>query len=72
MDTEEVAWQTLHAIDVAQTLNAAHDPCYVEAFSVTRALIGEQPSTTEVLVWGASTAALHYFVSKTLKCDRLV
>ena len=66
-DRDELAWQALHVVDVAQTLNAASDPCYVEAFPVTRALIGEQPSQAEVLAWGVGTAALHYWVSTSLK-----
>ena len=43
LSNEEIAWQTLHAVDVAQTLSAAEDPCYVEAAYFTRQLIGEQP-----------------------------
>ena len=31
---EEIAWQTLHAVDIAQTVSAAQDPCYVEVFLI--------------------------------------
>jgi len=64
---EEIAWQTLHAIDVAQTVSAAQDPCYVEDAYVTRQLIGSQPSTGEVLLWGAGMAAGHAWISTLLE-----
>jgi hypothetical protein len=63
----ELAWQSLHAVDIAQTMKAAHDPCYVEQAWLTQKLIGEQPSDGEVLAWGIGSAALHYVVSKTLE-----
>ena len=64
---EEIAWQTLHAVDVAQTLSAAQDPCYVEDAYITRQLIGSQPSTGEVLLWGAGMAVGHAFVTNVLE-----
>lgn len=64
---EEITWQTLHAIDVAQTLSAADDPCYVEDAYVTRALIGSQPSQGEVLLWGAGMAVGHAWVTGFLE-----
>lgn len=64
---EEIAWQSLHAIDIAQTLSAAQDPCYVEDAFVTRQLIGSQPSTGEVLLWGAGMAVGHAFVTNLLE-----
>ena len=67
LSTEEITWQTLHAVDVAQTLSAAEDPCYVEDAYVTRKLIGTQPSTGEVLLWGAGMAVGHAWVSGMLE-----
>lgn len=67
LSNEEIAWQTLHAIDIAQTVSAAQDPCYVEDAYVTRRLIGSQPSTGEVLLWGAGMAAGHAFVTNMLE-----
>lgn len=64
---EEIAWQTLHVVDVAQTVSAAQDPCYVEDAYVTRRLIGSQPSTGEVLLWGAGMAVGHAWVSGFLE-----
>ncbi|MGD8833183.1 MAG: hypothetical protein PVF57_21435, partial [Pseudomonadales bacterium] len=64
---EEVAWQTLHVVDVAQTVSAAQDPCYVEDAYVTRRLIGSQPSTGEVLLWGAGMAVGHAWVTGFLE-----
>lgn len=67
MDREEMTWQMLHAMDVAQTLNAANDPCYKEDAWLTKRLIGEQPSDSEVLAWGVGTAVIHAWVSGSLE-----
>jgi hypothetical protein len=64
---EEWVWQSLHAVDVAQTLAAADDACYEEAAPITRHLIGAQPSTGEVLAWGAGMALGHAWVSALLE-----
>ncbi len=66
-DRSEIAWLTMHAVDVAQTLSAAHDPCYVEDAWLTEKLIGEQPSDAEVLLWGVGTAVVHALVSNLLE-----
>jgi len=65
--SEEIAWQALHAVDVAQTVSASRDPCYVEDAVVTRQLIGSQPSTGEVLLWGAGMAVGHAWISTLLE-----
>ena len=67
MDERELTWQTLHAIDVSQTLNAASDPCYKEVSWMTKRLIGEQPSDGEVIVWGIATAMAHMWIANTLE-----
>lgn len=67
MDQQEMTWQAMHAIDVAQTLNAASDPCYKEKAWLTSRLIGAQPSDAEVLAWGVATAVVHAWVSHTLR-----
>ena len=67
LSNEEIAWQTLHAVDIAQTLAAAQDPCFVEDAFVTRQLIGSQPSTGEVLLWGAGMAVGHAWISGLLE-----
>jgi hypothetical protein len=67
MDREEIAWQALHAVDVAQTMSAARDPCYREAAWLTRSIIGEQPSEAEVLAWGVGTAIIHRWVGQVLE-----
>jgi hypothetical protein len=63
----EIAWQAMHAVDIAQTMKAARDPCYVEDAWLTKKIIGEQPSDGEVLAWGVGSAVIHYVVSKTLE-----
>lgn len=67
MDRQEKTWQVLHAIDVAQTLNAASDPCYKENAWLTKRLIGEQPSDGEVIAWGVGTSLIHAWVSNALE-----
>jgi hypothetical protein len=67
LDRREVTWQVLHAVDVAQTLNAAGDPCYRESNWATRRLIGSQPSDAEVIAWGAGSALLHWAVTEWLR-----
>jgi hypothetical protein len=67
LSRQEIAWQTLHAVDVAQTLDAARDPCYQESAWLTRQLIGRQPSDGAVLAWGAGTAVLHAWISQELE-----
>ena len=67
LSREEATWQALHAVDVAQTVSAANDPCYIEDAWVTQQLIGEQPSTGEVLLWGAGMAVGHAVVTHLLE-----
>lgn len=67
LDREELTWQALHAIDVAQTLNAARDPCYEEEAWLTARLIGAQPSDGEVIAWGVGTAVFHAWISNALE-----
>ena len=63
----EITWQALHAVDVAQTVDFAPEPCYVEADPIVRRLIGTKPSTGEVLVWGAAWSLLHVSVTRWLE-----
>jgi hypothetical protein len=67
LDRRELVWQGLHAVDVAQTLNAAGDPCYKETAWLTAKIIGEQPSDAEVLAWGVGTAVVHMLIANELE-----
>ena len=63
----EKAWQTMHLVDVAQTINgAARDPCFHERDPFTRRLIGRQPSTESVLLWGVGVGVTHYALDRWL------
>ena len=64
---DELTWQALHAIDVAQTVSAADDPCYEEDAWLTEKLIGDQPSTGKVLLWGVGTSVTHAWISNLLE-----
>jgi hypothetical protein len=67
LSDREKVWQALHAVDVAQTLSAARDPCYRENAWLTRQLIGRQPSDTAVLAWGVGTAVFHAWLSHEME-----
>lgn len=67
MSPQEKTWQALHAVDVAQTLSAARDPCYQESAWLTRQIIGRQPSDAGVVAWGVGTAAFHAWLSHELQ-----
>lgn len=67
LSREEMTWQALHAVDIAQTLSAADDPCYQEDAWLTQKLIGKQPSEAEVLAWGVGTAVGHALITHSLE-----
>ncbi len=67
LSREELIWQGVHAMDIAQTLNAADDPCYKESAYITQRLIGEQPSDAEVMAWGIGTAIGHAVITQALE-----
>ena len=63
----EVAYQSLHAVDVAQTVEIARNPArFQEVDMGTRALIGSHPSVGGVLAWGAANAIGHYAIDDYL------
>ena len=62
---QEMTWQSLHAIDAAQTLSVARDPdCYEEA--VVDPLIGRHPPQGLVLAWAAGASLLHFAITNYL------
>lgn len=64
----ELGWQLVHGIDVLQTINGpAQSNCYIENDPITKRLIGERPSTGEVIGWGIGSGLLHYGISKGLE-----
>jgi len=64
---EEKVWMVVHAVDVAQTVQIARSSCFREDDPVTRALIGEDPSVGEAVVWGVAMAGLHLGVTRMLE-----
>lgn len=63
MPAAEVAWQSMHVIDVAQTLKGpVRDPCYREVGLVTSRVIGHRPKAAELIAWSAAYGIAHYFV----------
>lgn len=70
---EEIAWQTAHLVDGLQTYHGpASDPCFVEGDPLTRSVIGESPSKSDVAGYFATTAALHYLASRWFEQTDLV
>lgn len=67
MSPTERAWQTLHLIDVAQTIDGpALDPCFKEG-SITRHLIGDKPEPAAVVAWGIGLSVLHAAADRWLQ-----
>lgn len=64
--TLETTYQTLHAIDVAQTVAIARNPeDYAERNQAW--LLGEHPKVGGVLAWGAANAVVHAAVTGWLE-----
>ena len=63
----ELAWQSIHTIDVLQTVQIARSDCYREDNPITAGLIGKDPSVSEVLAWGAAWGGLHFGVTRMLE-----
>lgn len=63
---EEITWQSLHAVDTAQTVSIArdHSGCYYE--SVTDPLIGKHPAPAAVIAWSAGWSIVHYGITAWL------
>lgn len=66
MPPDELAWQALHAVDTAQTVQIARSTCYWEEAPGTEQLIGHHPSTAGALTWGIGSALAHWGVSAWL------
>ena len=61
---EEIAWQSLHAVDALQTLSIARDPeCFQET---TDPLLPRHPSQGAVVLWAAAASVLHFAVTDYL------
>jgi len=68
MTGTEVAWQTMNAIDIVQTLQVAKFPeCYEESNWMTKALIGKHPSESEVLAVGVLYGWGHAKISEMIR-----
>jgi hypothetical protein len=68
MSPGERAWQVMHALDVAHTLNGpASDPCFREREPVTRTLIGERPEPEAVILWGVAAGVLHHLAFRWIE-----
>lgn len=64
----EQSWQTLNAIDFAQTVHIARAPeCFKEGDPITRSFIGSKPQTGEVVAYGALWALTHYWTNRWLE-----
>lgn len=60
----EAAYQALHAVDFAQTVQIARSPdCYHESDPLTKRLIGEYPTEGQVRAAWALTSALHLAIT---------
>lgn len=64
----ELGWQVLHGVDVLQTVNGPgrNPECFYESGFITKDLIGEHPSTGQVIAWGVGSSLLHFGVTSLL------
>ena len=56
---EEWVWQSLHAIDMAQTIRIAKNP---DKFQELNPLLGKHPSTSEVVAFTVATSVAHAYL----------
>ena len=56
---EEWVWQSLHAIDMAQTIRIAKNP---DKFQELNPLLGKHPSTSEVVAFAVATSVSHAYL----------
>ena len=61
---EEWVWQSLHAIDMAQTIRIAKNP---DKFQELNPLLGKHPSTAEVVAFGVASSLGHAYLAYKLK-----
>ena len=67
MSTPAKFWQAGHVVDTYQTLRIAENPeCWREADPMTKALIGEHPSSGEVGLVMVAYSLGHAFISRWL------
>lgn len=63
----EIAYQTVHAVDVAQTVEIARNPArFKEVGMGTDALLGEHPSEAGAIEWGVANSILHFAIDDYL------
>jgi hypothetical protein len=62
---EEYAYQAIHLVDVAQTVQIARSSCFHENHSAM--LIGDHPSVSGALAWGLGFAAGHALITKEMR-----
>jgi uncharacterized protein YceK len=67
MSKKEIVWQSLHAVDVAQTLQIAKNAdCFAERNPMTVQVIGEHPSEKNVLAWGVLLSIGYHYLDEWL------
>lgn len=63
----ELTWQSLHAIDTAQTIHIARAPsCFYEKNWLTSTIVGRHPDEADVAAVMLGYSMLHYFISQKL------
>jgi hypothetical protein len=65
---EEYAWQALHLVDTAQTVQIARSShnCFHENQNQSGWLIGENPTVAGALTWGLGYALGHAYITKLM------
>lgn len=65
---EEALYQTVSAMDVAQSVQIAKNPDqYAEASYPTATVIGRHPTVAGQVLWGVGRGAFHYLITDELE-----
>jgi len=73
MTDAEKVWHVMNVIDTAQTINIARAPeCYKESNPLTRALIGEHPSTGNVIAIGVLYSVLYRAANQYIEDHNII
>lgn len=62
----EISWQAMNAVDIAQTVDASHDPQHFRETGPAGLVLGKHPSDGRLAVWAVGAIAGHALVSNWL------
>jgi hypothetical protein len=66
MTTTEKIWYAEHVLDIGQTVEITKSPCHYENDPLTRRLIGENPTESDVYKWGVASGLAYWIISRAI------